>query len=76
VELADELELTSISFPAISCGAYRYPPARAALVAISAAWQAAVGSDNVRVVRFVLFQDGMRKLYADEAASLGLAVAS
>jgi O-acetyl-ADP-ribose deacetylase len=76
VELADELGLQSISFPAISCGAYSYPPARAAPVAIGAAWDAAVASDSLRLVRFVLFHEGMRKLYEDAALSLDLATAS
>ena len=72
VEIADELGLQSISFPAISCGAYRYPPKRAALVAIDSSWKAAVRSSTVRVIRFVLFYDGLRKIYADAAVSLGL----
>jgi O-acetyl-ADP-ribose deacetylase len=72
VEVAAELGLRSISFPAISCGAYRYPPARAAPVAIDAAWSAAVDSSVVRNVRFVLFFDGLQKIYADAAHRLGL----
>lgn len=72
VQIADELGLQSISFPAISCGAYNYPPARAAPVAIDAAWQAATRSNTVRLIRFVLFFDGLRKIYADAAISAGL----
>lgn len=74
VEIADELGLQSISFPAISCGAYSYPPARAAPIAINAAWQAAAGSHTVRLVRFALFYEGLRKIYADAAESLNLVV--
>jgi O-acetyl-ADP-ribose deacetylase (regulator of RNase III) len=74
VQIADELGLQSISFPAISCGAYSYPPARAAPVAIDAAWQTAASSNTVRRIRFVLFFDGLRKIYADAAVSLGLVV--
>jgi O-acetyl-ADP-ribose deacetylase (regulator of RNase III) len=73
VEIADDLGLRSISFPAISCGAYRYPPARAAPVAIQATWQAAAGSSCVRELRFVLFADGLREIFADAARALGYA---
>ncbi len=73
VELADDLGLRSISFPAISCGAYRYPPARAAPVALRAAWEAAAGSSNVRELRFVLFAEGLRDIFADAALALGYA---
>jgi O-acetyl-ADP-ribose deacetylase (regulator of RNase III) len=74
VQIADELGLRSISFPAISCGAYGYPPARAAPVAIDAAWRAAVASNTVQLVRFVLFFDGLREIYADAAADMGIAL--
>lgn len=73
VELADELGLRSISFPAISCGAYRYPPARAAPVALQAAWDAAAGSSSVRELRFVLFAEGLRDIFANVALALGYA---
>lgn len=71
VEIADELGVDSISFPAISCGAYRYPPARAAPVALQAAWEAAVASSCVRELRFVLFAEGLCKIFAKAANSLG-----
>ncbi len=73
VEIADDLGVESISFPAISCGAYRYPPARAAPVALQAVWEAAAKSSCVRELRFVLFAEGLRKIFADAAHSLGYA---
>lgn len=73
VEIADDLGLQSISFPAISCGAYRYPPARAAPVALQAAWEAAAGSSCVRELRFVLFAEGLRNIFAEAALALGYA---
>ena len=72
VEVADALAVRSISFPAISCGAYRYPPTRAAPVALAAAWQAAVASSHVRTIRFVLLFEGLQKIYADAARTLDL----
>ncbi|HXR30185.1 MAG TPA: macro domain-containing protein [Solirubrobacterales bacterium] len=74
VEVADGLEARSISFPAISCGAYRFPPALAAPVALESAWQAAAQSAGVRELRFVLLHNGMRDLFAKAACRLGLNV--
>lgn len=55
IRLADEHALTSISFPAISTGAYGYPVSEAAPVAISASMQALGWSKHVKLCRFVLF---------------------
>jgi O-acetyl-ADP-ribose deacetylase (regulator of RNase III) len=72
VEIADRLCLRSVSFPAISCGAYGYPPALAAPIAIKAAAAAAARSGTVELIRFVLFFEGLRKIYADAAAGVAL----
>jgi O-acetyl-ADP-ribose deacetylase len=53
--LADEHGLTSISFPAISTGAYGYPVNEAAPVALSATIEALAQAKHVRDCRFVLF---------------------
>lgn len=53
LRLAEAHALTSIAFPAISTGAYRYPMDQAARVALRAVKSAQLGS--VRWVRFVLF---------------------
>ncbi len=63
---ADELELTSIAFPAISTGAFGYPLEEAAEVAIGAIAAAAPGLATVRRVRFALF--GADALEAHERA--------
>jgi O-acetyl-ADP-ribose deacetylase (regulator of RNase III) len=52
LEVAHELGARSVSFPAISCGVYGYPPRLAAPVAIGA-----VRGHDLDLVRFVLFGD-------------------
>jgi len=55
VRLADEHGLSSLSFPAISTGAYGYPLNEAAPVALTASIQALRATAHVRLCRFVLF---------------------
>lgn len=55
IRIADEYKLTSISFPAISTGAYGYPVNEAAPVALSATIEALASSKYVKLCRFVLF---------------------
>jgi O-acetyl-ADP-ribose deacetylase (regulator of RNase III) len=53
--VADENELESVSFPAISCGVYGYPMDEAARVSLEAVADHAKGKTGVKLVRFVLF---------------------
>jgi O-acetyl-ADP-ribose deacetylase len=55
IRLADEHKLASISFPAISTGAYGYPVNEAAPIALSAALEELASSKHVKLCRFVLF---------------------
>jgi len=55
LELADEHEVGSLAFPAISTGAFGYPMAEAAAVAADAVVAALPGLDHVHRVRFCLF---------------------
>jgi O-acetyl-ADP-ribose deacetylase len=55
IRLADAHGLTSISFPAISTGAYGYPVDQAAPIAISAAIDVLASTRHVKTCRFVLF---------------------
>jgi O-acetyl-ADP-ribose deacetylase (regulator of RNase III) len=63
IRLADERGLQSISFPAISTGAFGYPVAQAAAVAISSTVDALALAHRVKTVRFVLFDAGALKEY-------------
>ena len=57
IELADELDCTSIAFPAISTGAYGYPVELAAPVAIAATKAALAEHPSVELARFVFRDD-------------------
>jgi O-acetyl-ADP-ribose deacetylase len=55
IRLADEHRLQSLSFPAISTGAFGYPVSEAASIAISSTLEALASAKQVSKVRFVLF---------------------
>jgi O-acetyl-ADP-ribose deacetylase len=67
IRVADELQLASIAFPAISTGAYRYPVDQASQVAITSAAEALQAAAHVREVRFVLFDSETFTQYAHAA---------
>jgi O-acetyl-ADP-ribose deacetylase len=67
IRLADEYGLQSISFPAISTGAFGYPVTSAAAVAVSSTAEALALARRVDRVRFVLFDIGTLKAYARAA---------
>jgi O-acetyl-ADP-ribose deacetylase len=71
IRIADELQLKSIAFPAISTGAYRYPVDQAALMAVTSAADALQEAAYVREVRFVLFDSATWDPYANAARALG-----
>lgn len=66
LRLADERGLGSVAFPALSTGAFGYPLAEAAEVALSTVAGVATGLRRVRLVRFVLFDQ--RAIDAHRAA--------
>ena len=63
--------MTSISFPAISTGVYRYPIDRAAQVAVSSAADALTKAAYIREVRFVLFDAASLKQFVEAARAIG-----
>ena len=70
IQLADEHALQSISFPAISTGAFGYPISEAAAIAISSTVEALGSAKHVSKVRFVLFDTATLKAYTEAAESL------
>jgi O-acetyl-ADP-ribose deacetylase (regulator of RNase III) len=72
LRLADQLELNSIAFPAISTGIYGFPKERAAkviLLAMRNYFKEHIGS-GLRQVRMTLFDQEMLKVFS-EAGELG-----
>ena len=55
IRVADEHNLSSLSFPAISTGAYGYPVSDAAVVALSSTADALRNAKALALCRFVLF---------------------
>lgn len=70
IHLADRHELTSLSFPAISTGAYAYPVSEAAPIALASAAQALSLSKHVKTCRFVLFDVSTLRAYERAAENL------
>ena len=55
LQLASENGIVSVAFPAISTGAYGYPMAEAAPIALGTVIEYLRGHPEIRLVRFVLF---------------------
>lgn len=70
IRLADELALTSMSFPAISTGAFGYPAPEAASIAVSSTMEALDSAKSVNRVRFVLFDVATLRTYTRAAEKL------
>lgn len=68
--LAEEHGIESIAFPAISTGAFSYPPADAARIALETVIGQAAGLAVVRRVRFVLFDRASLALHEAALARL------
>jgi len=70
IRLADEQGLTSLSFPAISTGAYGYPVNEAAETAIPAAVEALRETKFVKLCRFILFDSADLRMFERVAQQL------
>jgi len=69
--LAAELGCTSVAFPAISTGVYRFPLERAAGVALATTADALAALDRIRRVTFVLFDGEAHAAFAAARDRLG-----
>lgn len=63
MEIAEELQLASVAFPAISCGVYGYPLEEAAEIAVATVKSTLARARSVVRVRFVLFSEPDRDVY-------------
>jgi len=70
IRVAEEHALQSLAFPAISTGAYGYPVADAARVAVSTVAEALHSTTHLTLVRFVLFDLLTVQAYVSAAESL------
>jgi O-acetyl-ADP-ribose deacetylase len=71
IRVADEHELKSLAFPAISTGAYGYPVYEAAPIAISSTAEALTQAKHVTLCRFVLFDIATVRAFERAAERLG-----
>lgn len=70
LRLASEKHLTSVSFPSISTGAYRYPVDQAAVIAIQTVIAFCSEKSSIRSVTFVLFDTATYDAYRGALAKL------
>ena len=71
MELCREHELTSVAFPAISTGIYRFPADRAARIAVSATVDALKTAPLVTKVIFCCFSEASARLHAKALEEFG-----
>ncbi|MGZ3294459.1 MAG: O-acetyl-ADP-ribose deacetylase [Xanthobacteraceae bacterium] len=72
LSLAAEHRLASIAFPAISTGIYRFPPERAARIAVDTVAAEIAGASGIRRVVFCCFSPDAAAHHRDAFAELGL----
>lgn len=70
LQLAEERRFRSVAFPAISTGAFGYPPREAAEVALRTVVEEARALDQVRTVRVVLFDDAALEAHRETLEAL------
>lgn len=70
LRLADENNISTIAFPAISTGAFGFPMEDAAKIAINTVIESAEQLKNVEMVRFVLFGDTAYKVHEEILRSI------
>ncbi|MGB9642759.1 MAG: macro domain-containing protein [Candidatus Ratteibacteria bacterium] len=66
LKLADNKELKSIAFPAISTGIFGYPVEEAAEISIKAVMETIPQLHSIKKIRFVLFDENSYKIFEDK----------
>lgn len=61
----------TIAFPAISCGVYRFPPERAALIAVGTVLGFLKRNDDIERVTFAFVDEKLCEIYKDVLADYG-----
>ena len=69
LDLAARHSISTIAFPAISCGIYKYPHEAAVKVAVRECADALVRHQDIEKITFVCFDENMLKLYEDALQS-------
>ena len=70
LQVAADHGISSIAFPAISCGAYGYPIDEACKIAIDSTWDFLKNNQLIKKVIFVLFSEKACDVYKDYLATL------
>lgn len=65
LRLAVEFDLTTLSFPSISTGAYGFPIRRASRIALTTVRDELASKPSVKEIRFVCFSDADLKVYQE-----------
>ena len=71
IDLCHKHNLSSVAFPAISTGIYRFPADRAAGIAVATVAKALAGAPIVTEVIFCCFSKDSAQLYAQALADFG-----
>lgn len=70
IELAVQNSISTLAFPAISCGVYGYPADKAVAIAVSLIARKLEESPEIKQVIFCVFSDEMFRLYSQELEDL------
>lgn len=70
IELAEQYDIESLAFPSLSTGAFGYPMAEAARIALATVMKASDGCHQLKQVRFVLFNERDTELHRKTLANL------
>ncbi len=74
LKLAVEHQITTIAFPAISCGVYGYPIDQACRIALETTREFLGKEDAIAKVTFACFGDQVYSQYIQTAQSLGISI--